>query len=182
VGFWRLVQKFKLRYGSQETVVRTLREMGVQVGERCRIYTANFGSEPWLIRIGNHVCISNDVTFVNHNLTWPFQDKYESLTAFGPIEIRDNCQIGVNVTILPNVTIGPNSIVGAGSVVTKDVPPNTVFAGNPARFICTMEEYEQKCLARHIDIPDDPLEARRVLVNHFWGEASPADADRTGSY
>jgi len=165
-----IVRKIKLRYGSQETVVRTLRAMGVRVGERCRIYAANFGSEPWLIRIGNHVCISNDVTFVNHDLTWPFQDKYASLTSFGKIDIRDNCQIGVGATILPNVTIGPNAIVGACSVVTKDVPPDTVVAGNPARPICSFEEYEQKCLARHIDIPGDRDAARKVLERHFWGE------------
>lgn len=170
MGFKRIFQKLKLRYGSQDTVVRTLREMGVQIGEGCRVYTSNFGGEPWLIRIGNRVCISNDVTFVNHNLTWPFQEKYESLTGFGTIEIRDNSQIGVNVTILPNVTIGPNSVVGAGSVVTKDVPPDSVYAGNPARFICTMDAYETKCRARHIDIPKDPEAARRVLEKHFWGD------------
>ncbi len=163
----RLLEKVKLRYGSQETVIRTLRRMGVKIGERCRIYTTNFGSEPYLITIGDHVCISNDVTFVNHDLNWPFQDKYESLTCFGPIEIRDNCQIGVGVIILPHVTIGPDSIVGAGSVVTKDVPPETVVAGNPARPVCLLEEYENKCLARHIDIPDDRAAARRVLERHF---------------
>ena len=168
MGVRRLIQKLKLRYGSQDTAINTLRAMGVRIGERCRIYTTSFGSEPWLIRIGDHVCISNDVTFVNHDLNWPFQDKYESLTCFGPIEVRDNCQIGVRATILPHVTIGPNSIVGACSVVTKDVPPNTVVAGNPARFICTLEEYEQKCLARHIDIPNDPAAARRALEDHFW--------------
>lgn len=165
----RLIQKLKLRYGSQDTVIRTLRGMGVQIGERCRIYTCNFGTEPWLIRIGNHVCLSNDVTFVNHGLNWPFQNKYDSLTSFGKIDIRDNCQVGVRATILPGVTIGPNSIVGACSVVTKDVPPDTVVAGNPARFICTMQEYERKCLAKHIDIPEDPEEARRVLESRFWG-------------
>ena len=170
MGLKRLIQKLKLRYGSQDTVVRTLRGMGVRIGERCRIYTTHFGGEPWLIRIGNHVCISNDVTFVNHNLTWPFQDKYESLTAFGTIDIRDNCQIGVNVTILPNVTIGPNSIVGAGSVVTKDVPPDTVVAGNPARPICSMAEYEEKCVARHLDIPNNREAARKFLEGHFWGD------------
>ena len=168
----RIIQKLKLHYGSQETVIATLRAMGVQVGERCRIYTANFGSEPWLIRIGNHVCISNDVTFVNHDLTWPFQDQYASLTSFGKIAILDNCQIGLRATILPNVTIGPNSIVGACSVVTKDVPPNTVVAGSPARVICTIEEYERKCLARHIDIPNDPDAARKVLEKHFWGDGA----------
>lgn len=170
MGIRRLIQKLKLRYGSQETVTRTLRSMGVQVGERCRIYTGNFGTEPWLIKIGNHVCISNDVTFVNHHLTWPFQDKYASLTGFGAIEIRDNVQIGVRATILPGVVIGPNAIVGACSVVTKDVPPGSVVAGNPAHVICTLDEYEQKCLERHIDIPDDREAARKVLEKHFWGK------------
>lgn len=170
MGLKRIIEKLKLRWGSQDMVIRTLREMGVRIGERCRIYTANFGSEPWLIRIGNHVCISNDVTFVNHNLNWPFQDKYDSLTGFGKIEIHDNCQIGVGVLILPNVTIGPNSVVGAGSVVTKDVPPNTVAAGNPARPICTLEEYEKKCIEGHIAIPDDRHAAREVLERHFWGD------------
>ena len=170
MGLKRIIQKLKLRYGSQENVMATLREMGVRIGDRCRIYTTNFGGEPWLIKIGNHVCISNDVTFVSHNLNWPFQDKYESLTCFGKIEILDNCQIGVGATILPDVTIGPNSVVGACSVVTKDVPPDTVVAGNPARVICSMEDYEKKCLERHIDIPKDPEAARKVLEKHFWGD------------
>lgn len=165
----RLYRKFKLRYGSQKTVHRTLRRMGVRLGRECRIYTANFGPEPWLIRIGDRVCISNDVTFVNHNLNWPFQEKYVSLTGFGKIDIKDNCQIGLGAVILPNVTIGPNSIVGACSVVTSDVPPNTVVAGNPARVICTLEEYERKCRAMHIDIPKDRAAARAVLERHFWG-------------
>jgi acetyltransferase-like isoleucine patch superfamily enzyme len=165
----RLIQKLKLRYGSQKVIARTLREMGVQVGEGCRIYTTSFGGEPYLIKLGNRVCISNEVAFVNHGLNWPFQQKYESLTTFGKIEVKDNCQIGFRATILPGVTIGPNSIVGACSVVTKDIPPNCVAAGNPARVICTMDEYEQKLRARHIDIPLDREAAREVLVRHFWG-------------
>ena len=170
MGLRRAIQKLKLRYGSQATIVNTLRRMGVRIGEGCRIYTSNFGAEPWLIRIGNRVCISNDVTFVNHGLVWPFEDKYDSLTRFGKIEIGDNCQVGIRATILPGVTIGDNSIVGACSVVTKDVPPGVVVAGNPARVICTVAEYEQKCLAGHIDIPRDPEAARKVLERHFWGD------------
>jgi acetyltransferase-like isoleucine patch superfamily enzyme len=166
----RFIEKLILRYGSQPMVIATLRRMGVRIGERCRIYTAHFGSEPWLIKIGNHCCISNDVTFVNHQLNWPFQDKYASLTGFDRIVIEDNCQIGVNVLILPGVTIGPNAIVGAGSVVVKDVPPNTVAAGNPAKVICTLEEYEAKCVAGHIDIPLDRDAARKVLEQRFWGD------------
>ena len=57
--------------------------------------------------------------------------------------MKDNSYIGVNCIILGNVTIGPNSIVGAGSVVTKDMPPNVAVAGNPGKFIKTIEEYKK---------------------------------------
>lgn len=170
MGIERICQKVALRYGSQRLIHRTLRRMGVRLGEGCRIYTQNFGSEPWLIRIGDRVCISNDVTFVTHNLTWPVQDKHESLTSFAPIIIEDNCQVGVNVTLLPGVTIGAGSAVGAGSVVASDIPPGVVAAGNPARVLCTMDEYEEKLKASHIAIPQDRREARRVLERHFWGD------------
>jgi len=52
--------------------------------------------------------------------------------------------IGVNSITMPGVEIGPNAIIGAGSVVTKTVPKGTVFTGNPAKFICSVEEYFNK--------------------------------------
>src|SRR5690606_23936854 len=110
IPMFRLLQKLILRYGPQRMRIAVPRARGVRSGERCRVYTSNFGGEPWLIRIGNHVCICNDVTFVNHDLNWPFQDRYDSLTGFGAIEIKDNSQIGVGAIILPRVTIGPNAL------------------------------------------------------------------------
>lgn len=167
-----IIRKLKIRYGSEETVNRTLRGMGMRIGERCRIYTLRFPSEIWLIRVGNDVVISPDVTFVTHSANSVLQHKYESLTAFGCIDIRDNCYIGVNATIMPNVTIGPNAIVGACSVVTKDVPPGVVVAGNPARPICSLDEYEKKCVAKHIDVPLDRDALRKALERHFWGDVA----------
>lgn len=170
ISLTEIIRKLKLRYGSEATVNNTLRAMGVRIGERTRIYTLRFPSEPYLIRIGDHCAIAPDVTFVTHNANTMLQDKYESLTGFGKIDIKDNSYIGINATILPNVTIGPNSLVGAGSVVTKDVPPDTVVAGNPARVICTLDEYEQKCVAQHLDVPEDRASLRAFLEQHFWGD------------
>lgn len=165
-----IVQKLKLRYASEATVNKTLREMGMRIGENSRIYTLRIPAEAYLIRVGNHCAIAPDVTFVTHNANTIFQHKYESLTGFGSIDIKDYSYIGVNATIMPNVTIGPNSVVGACSVVTKDVPPETVVAGNPARVVCTLDEYEEKCREQHLDVPKDRESMRKVLELHFWGD------------
>lgn len=117
----------------------------------------NWGSEPWLIKIGSHVRITADVQFITHDGgTWVFRDqeKYKDVIKYGAIVIKDNCFIGLGSIIMPGVTIGPNSVVGAGSVITKDVPEGTVYAGNPAKFICRTEEYAEKCYGNmpHYDI------------------------------
>lgn len=65
-------------------------------------------------------------------------------TRVGIVEIGDHCFIGAGSIILPNVRIGEWPIVGAGSVVTKNIPPHCVVAGNPARVICTAEEFTKK--------------------------------------
>ena len=68
----------------------------------------------------------------------------ENSDYFGKIKIEENVNIGMNVAIMPNVIIGNNSVVGYGAVVTKNVKPNTVVAGIPARPIETIEEYFSK--------------------------------------
>lgn len=98
-------------------------------------------------RIGMGTCICQEVTigenvFVSPNVVF-IDNKYPDLTKIGvpggnKIEktiVEDYAVIGANATIICGVRIGKNSIVGAGSVVTKDVPPNTVVVGNPARIL-----------------------------------------------
>lgn len=134
---------------------------GVTLGSNVSLMTKNFGSEPWLISIGNHVRITSGVRFVNHDGgTWVFreQEKYRHVIKYGKIVIHDNCFIGNNVIILPGVSIGPNSVVGAGAVVSRDVPPNTVVVGVPAKPIMTTEEYAEKCL---LSTPDYNIERLR---------------------
>ena len=66
----------------------------------------------------------------------------------GDIVVNDNVFIGAKAIIKYGITLGPNAVVAMGSVVTKDVAPNTVVGGNPARKICTYEEYALKTAER----------------------------------
>ncbi len=87
---------------------------------------------PEQIHIGHHVHITAGVTILTHSLDTTKNGINWKKTS---VTIEDDCFIGTNTIICNNVTIGRNSIVGAGSIVTKDIPANEIWAGNPARFI-----------------------------------------------
>ncbi len=133
--------------------VQIARELGVRIGERCRILSnpyRMFGSEPYLIEIGDHVEITADCRFITHDGgVWVLRDTPEFAKAdkFGKITVGNNVFIGARSTIMPGVTIGDNCVVGAGSVVTKSIPSGEIWAGVPAKKICTLEEYKKKCEA-----------------------------------
>jgi acetyltransferase-like isoleucine patch superfamily enzyme len=121
------------------------RAKGVKIGKGCRIASVNFGSEPYLIEIGDHVYVTSGVSFVTHDGgVWVFTKDDPGFDVFGRIKIGSNVYIGNNALILPGVTIGNNCVIGACSVVTKSIPDNTVAAGVPCRYICPTEEYHQR--------------------------------------
>ena len=117
-------------------------QKNAKIGKNCKISSHTF--------ICEGVTIEDDV-FVGHNVTF-INDTYPRATNFGgklqteqdwqveSILVRKGASIGSASTILANVTIGEKAIVGAGSVVTKDVPSNTIVAGNPAKILRTMRE------------------------------------------
>lgn len=134
----RIIKKIWLR--ARPRVIGTIRHarlLGVTIGDDCRIYISEWGSEPFLISIGDKVTITNGVRFLTHDgSTWLFSSADGSrYQRYDPITVGSRVFIGSGAIILPGVTIGNDCVIGAGAVVTRDVPPGTISVGNPAR-IC----------------------------------------------
>lgn len=133
-----------------DTYIQYLRQQGMRIGERTVIFnTRNVvidSTRPWMIEIGDDVKITHGVIILTHGFDWSvMKGTYgEVLGSCGKVTIGNNVFIGMNSIILKGVTIGNNVIIGAGSLVNKDVPDNCVVAGNPARFIMTLDEYYEK--------------------------------------
>lgn len=155
MGIIRKVKNKLVRYVYEKlnagitTNGRKFRKAGGKIGVGCEIFPdVEFGSEPYLIQIGNHVRITNGVRFCTHDGgLWVLRNLDSTLKhadVFGRIVVGDNVHIGWNAIIMPNVTIGNNCIIGAGSVVTKDIPDNSVAAGVPAKVIESIEVYHEK--------------------------------------
>jgi maltose O-acetyltransferase len=99
-------------------------------------------SHCFLISIGDNCGFGDGCHILAHDAQ---MDEFLDAARIGRVTIHESCHIGARTVILPGVEIGPRTIVGAGSVVNKSLPPDTVCSGNPAKVICSLDEY----LARH---------------------------------
>ncbi len=127
----------------------------VVFGLNCRIYTKNFGSEPFLISIGNNVTVTSGVRFITHDGTsWLMRDVRGRRYFYQRILIGNNVFIGVNSIIMPGVKIDDNVIVAAGSVVTKSIPRNVIVGGVPAKIIGSYDDIKYRMLNHYVTEDD----------------------------
>ncbi len=135
---------------NNEEYISFLRSRGVQIGEDCKFFDPDSNvidvQRPYLLEIGNSCKITHGVIIETHDFSYSvLRIAYcDLLCKSGHVKIGNNVFIGMNAIILPGTTIGDNCVIGAGSVVTKNIPDNTVWGGNPAKQICTLDEYYQK--------------------------------------
>lgn len=130
-------------YAHNRITPEKLREKGAKVGENVHIHMGTNKidvSHAFLLEIGDNVTIS-DARILMHDGSTKHVTGY---TLVGKVKIGSNVFIGADAVILPGVNIGDNVIVGAASVVSKDIPNNSVVAGNPARIIASFDEYSEK--------------------------------------
>ena len=116
------------------------------VGKNCKISSHTFICEG--VTIEDNVLVGHSVTFINDSYPRAISSEGKLQTEddwqVEPTLVKKGASIGSGATILSNITIGENAIVGAGSVVTKDVPPNTIVAGTPARILRTIGDKKDK--------------------------------------
>lgn len=144
-----LLYRILVRLGIKKPVdynsVEFLRSRGVQIGGNVNLINTEIDwCHGFLVSIGNRVTLTGVKILAHDGSTQiPF-----GVSRVGKVTIGDEVFVGHGTIILPNVRIGSRVVVGAGSVVTKDIPDNSVAAGNPARVIGTYDDFLKKHAAQ----------------------------------
>lgn len=172
-----IFRKIRPKYMFRDT--NYYRSLGMKIGKNVSIINIpqfqseiNIGSEPYLVSIGDNTTVSFDVAFVTHDAATRvirnLPDGDPETVIYGKIKIGKNCFIGCRSVLLPNITIGDNSIIGACSVVNRDIPANSVAAGNPCRIICSLDEYRKKHEDDFLYIVSQPYDKKKeYLLNNL---------------
>ncbi len=141
---------YRISLLTNKTFTNYLRRKGMRIGDNV-LFTNRKTLDidlhkPSLVEIGNNVFINRGFSLLTHDyVSHVFLNIYNDyVSSTGKVKIGNNVAFGRNVTVLKGCTIGDNVFVGFGSIVTKDIPPNSVVVGAPARVVCSIDEYYNK--------------------------------------
>lgn len=184
-----LIDKIRLRFfiPSGFPYARYLKEKGTlrRQGSGCFIAKNAGLPDGYLTAIGDNVWITDGCQLLCHDASVIMLNARDAshLDRVAPITIGDHVFLGNRTTVLPGITVGSDVIVGAGSVITRDIPDGEVWAGNPARRICTTQSYRDRIHAAteslpwssllagegpHIYDPHREAALRKARVAHFF--------------
>lgn len=165
-----LITRIRIKIASPSRRCELYRKYGkVQIGNKCSIGTdVHFGSEPYLVTIGNNVRITENVRFITHDGgLWVVRNmypEYENADLIKPIVVGNNVHIGIGAIIMPGVHIGDNCIIGCGAIVTKDIPDGSIAAGVPAKVIEDIDTYIEKNRESFIDTKKMTAEKKKEVL------------------
>lgn len=144
----RIIYRHK---ATSETYVAYLKSKGVMCGEGIRIFVPHKTTidvlNPHLLSIGSNVVITGPTTILTHDYSVSVANRLSGGRLYGkqqPVSIGSNVFIGWGSIILPGSTIENNVIIGAGAVISGRVETGSVYAGNPAQYVCSIETYMEK--------------------------------------
>lgn len=142
------------------------KHLGVRIGKNIRFTgKPQWGTEPFLIEIGDDVTITQDVSFLTHDGgVGIFRKEFPGINVYGRIKIGNNVFIGARCIILPGVTIGNNVVIATGSIVTKNIEDNSIVAGVPAKVIKSLEDYKISILKKAIFIHEKGFEKKKEEI------------------
>lgn len=139
-SYRKFINKLKYIFNKKDYLT-LLEERGFKHGKNFKMYDCNIDyGHCWLIEVGNDVTMSNCTILAHDGSTKCYTGK----SKIGKVIIGDRVFIGYNSIILCNVKIGDDVIIGAGSVVIKDIPSNSIVAGNPAKVIGRTSLFKEK--------------------------------------
>lgn len=172
--------------GDSKTYLKFLSKKGIIIGRNVNLYSPQTiridTTCPFLISIGDNVHITAGVTILNHGYDWIVASKkYGNVFGnIGRVKIGNNVFIGNNAIILKGANIGDDVIIGAGALVCGDCSKSGVYAGVPARYIMSIEEYRNRRTAKQNDEATEivlayyekygrvPTDSLRALRAYFW--------------
>lgn len=163
---FRVLVKLGIKKPVDYNSVEFLRSRGVQIGENVNLINTTIDwSHGFLVSIGDRVTLTG-VKILTHDgsTQTPF-----GVSKVGKVTIGNEVFVGHGTIILPNVRIGSRVVIGAGSVVTRDIPDNSVAAGNPAKVIGTYDEFLQKHAAQM---------EHRPVYHTLWSEKTWSEKEQ----